>query len=112
MNELVEKRVKSIQNEKKPNSPFIYELIARFKLFSGESDVNINEISKNSTQEFTEFKLQYVWESSIALKFLKNKKLALKKLAKIDLSTYKNKSDGDRVRVRVRMNRERERRKE
>ena len=95
MNELFQKRLKNILNETKPNNPFIYELIARFKLFSGDMDMSLSEIFKESTINFTDFKLQYIWESEITLKFYKNKKLALKKLSKIDLSSYKNKKDGD-----------------
>ena len=87
INSVISKRLELVDIRNESNNPYAHELKLRKFLIYSEQDSNMSEFIfkhyKFANKHFRNFSLQYVWESIILKKFLKDKELALLKLVKI-----------------------------
>ena len=94
------KRLNYIRNLKEPLNPYLHELKTRFYLFSivdeltEENKERIFKYFKQAGERFAAFKMQYIWESLVIKRFIKNPHLSLQKLAKVSTAIdYQGTSD-------------------
>ena len=93
------KRIDSIKNLRVSPNPFIHELRIRYFVFSLKSsptDLEKQKIFdhfKVATDNFFHFKYQYIWESLIIKKYIKDLHLALVKLVKVNTCKYHSHTD-------------------
>lgn len=91
--EAIKKRIAIIKRKTYSPNAYIHELRLRYYLFDNsdspdERKLKIFEHFKYANKNFFSFSLQYVWESFIVKKYVKNLNLALLKLAKVNTSRY------------------------
>lgn len=93
--QMILKRIKYIKMLNKSSNPYIHDLRIRYYLFDsvGKSNEEIKEHIYlhffEANKNFFEFKPQYIWESLIVKKYLKNPQLGILKLIKISICQYK-----------------------
>lgn len=91
--EVISKRILFIKRQSYSSNAYMHELRLRYYLFSNrdsfeERKQKIFEHFKHANKYFFSFSLQYVWESFIINKYIKDRHLALLKLAKVNTSKY------------------------
>lgn len=99
--EIIKRRVDYIRNLQLITNPYIHELKLREILFTVTSDSNESAASINSkifehfklaNKNFFFFKLQYVWESLVIKRYVRDIHLALLKVVKINTCLYRKTS--------------------
>ena len=104
-NEVVKKRLELIKTSALKD-PYTSELYLRNQILYEKTSANIEteifEHFKTASKVFFNFKIQYVWESVMIKKYLKNKNLSLMKLVKVNAVKYfKKAAQGSVIKINL-----------